>query len=375
MFSFRRMFAVARKETVELFRDPMRVVANFIVPVAIMFIFSSGLNLDVKHLPFVVLDFDNSTQSREYADAFINSDYYDYLGNANSSDEAEKLLKQGVAKFYIDIPADFGRKLLSGKGSQIGIFIDGTLPFRAESIKGYVTGTNAIYLRNKLMENYGITSDITNYKIKSRYWYNQTVESKFSFVPGVLVIILMSIPAIMMTLSIVGEKERGTITNFYATPLTKLEFLFGKQMIYILIFFIVYLMLVGVAVFFYQVPMKGNFLLLTLMAILYIFSTTAIGLLVSSFVQTQIAGLLIAMIMTMIPAFTYSGLLIPISSLDKAGQFMSLLYPVSYFMNTTVGIFTKDLPISSILPNFFWIGLFYVAVMGCCVMLLKKQEK
>ncbi|HSQ98047.1 MAG TPA: ABC transporter permease [Rickettsiales bacterium] len=375
MFSFKRMFAVAKKETVELFRDPMRVTANFIVPIVIMFIFSSGMNLDIEHLPFVVLDFDNSTQSRQYVDSYINSDYYDYLGNVNSSDEAEKLLKQGKAKFYIDIPADFGRKLLSGKGSQIGVFIDGTLPFRAESVKGYIAGTNAVYLYSKLMENYGITSDITEYRIKSRYWYNQASESKFSFVPGVLVIILMSIPAIMMTLSIVGEKEVGTITNFYATPLTKLEFLLGKQIIYVLIFFIIYLILIGIAVFFYQVPIKGNFLLLTLMAILYIFSTTAIGLLVSSFVKTQIAGLLIAAIMTMIPAFTYSGLLVPISSLDKAGQFMSLLYPVSYFMHTTIGIFTKDLPVSSILPNFIWIGLFYAVVMGGCVMLLKKQEK
>jgi len=369
------MFAVTRKETVEMFRDPMRMVANFVVPIIVMFIFSSGISLDIKNLPFVALDFDNSKESREYINAYANSEYYDYLGRVNSENEAEKLLKEGKAKFYIDIPADFGRKLLSGKGAQIGVFIDGTLPFRAESARGYIAGTNAIFLNNKLTEEYGNTTDITNYKIKSRYWYNQAAESKFSFVPGVLVIILISIPAVMVTLSIAREKEMGTITNFYATPLTKLEFLFGKQIIYVLIFFIIYLILVGITVFFYEVPIKGSFLMLTASAILYIFSTTAIGLLVSSFVKSQIAGLLITLIMTMIPAFTYSGLLVPISSLNKEGQFMSMLYPVSHFMNTIIGVFTKDLPMHSMLPNFVWIGLFYVVVMSGCVVLLKKQEK
>ena len=230
-------------------------------------------------------------------------------------------------------------------------------------------------MHNRQTEEYGSTSDITNYKIKSRYWYNQAVESKFSFVPGVIVIILIAIPAIMVTLSIVREKEMGTITNFYATPLTKLEFLLGKQIIYVLIFFVIYLILVGITIFFYKVPIKGSFLMLTASAILYIFSTTAIGLLVSSFVKTQIAGLLITLIMTMIPAFTYSGMLVPISSLNKAGQFMSGLYPVSHFMDTAVGIFTKDLPMHSMLTNFIWIGLFYVVVMSGCVVLLKKKEK
>ncbi len=375
MFSFKRMFAVARKETIEMFRDPVRVVANFVVPILIMFIFSSGFNLDIKKIPFVVLDFDNSAESRRYSDAYINSEYYDYVGNVNSEAEAERLLKQGKAKFYIDIPANFARQLLSEKGTQIGVFIDGTLPFRAESIKGYVAGTNAVYLNNRLTEDYGKTDDITEYKIKSRYWYNQASESKYTFVPGVLCVVLMSIPAIMITLSIVREKEMGTITNFYATPLTKLEFLLGKQVIYVLIFFIIYLILVGIIVFFYEVHLKGSFLILTGTAILYILATTAIGLFVSSFVKSQIAGLLIAAIMTMIPAFTYSGLLIPISSLNKSGQFMSMLYPVSYFMDTTIGVFTKDVPINSLLPNFLWIALFYVAVMMCCILFLKKQEK
>jgi len=371
--NFKRILAVAQKETIEIIRDPMRVVANFAVPVFVMFIFSSGLTLDIKNIPFVSLDYDNSTESRQYIDSYINSDYYRYLGNVYSSQKAESMLKSNKARFYIEIPSNFSRNLLSGNGSQVAIFIDGTQPFMAENINGYVQGTHMVYLKNKAIENYGI--DISgNYEIKSRYWYNQAFESKFSFVPGIIVIILMVIPAIMTALSIAKEKETGTISNFYATPLTKLEFLIGKQLIYIIIFIITYFILLLIAVSFYNVPIKGNLLLLTLCAIVYIFSTTAIGLLVSSFVKTQISGLLITLIMTMIPAFTYSGLLSPVSSLPENGRLMARLYPTLYFMNVSVGSFTKNLPTISILPNLAILILFYIIIISASTLLLKKQE-
>ena len=334
MISFKRIIAVAKKETIELFRDPARVVGNIIVPIVLMFLFSSGINIDVKNIPFMVLDYDNTPSSRSYADAYINSQYYAYEGNAYSQQEAELALKQNDIKFYIEIPSGFGRNLMSGKGTQVGSF-----------------------------------------KIKSRYWYNQAAESKFSFVPGAIAMILIVIPSIMMTLSIVKEKEQGTITNFYATPLTKLEFLIGKQVIYIAIFFIIYLILIGIAVFIYQVPIKGSFLLLSIITLIYIFTTTAMGLFVSSFAKSQIAGLMIALIATMIPSFTYSGLLIPISSLDASGQLMSKIYPVIYYMRTIMGIFAKDLPLQTILPNAFFLILFYIIIMSLSTILLKKQEK
>jgi len=375
MFSFKRMMTVAKKETIEMFRDPIRVIANFAVPVVLMFLFSSGLNMDIKNIPFVVLDFDNTSASREYADSYINSDYFLYRGHVYSNREAEVALQKNFARFYLDIPAGFGRNLSAGKGAQVGTFIDGTQPFRAESIKGYASGTNTTYLMNKTKEDLGLTEDITGFSIKSRYWYNQASESKYTFVPGAIAIILIAIPAIMMTLSIVKEKEIGTITNFYATPLTKLEFLIGKQLIYIVIFFIIYFILIGIAVFFYRVPLKGSLLLLSGMSLAYIFCTTAIGLLVSSFVKSQIAGLLIALITTMIPSFTYSGLLTPISSLDRGGQITARFYPVIYYMRTIMGTFTKDLPVKTMLPNFLYLAIFYIFVMILCNILLKKQEK
>ena len=375
MFSFKRMMTIAKKETIELFRDPARVIGNIVVPIVLMFLFSSGINMDVKNIPFMVLDFDNTPLSRSYADAYINSEYYLYKGNAISERQAELALKQSDIKFYLDIPAGFARNLMSGKGTQVGTFIDGTLPFRSETIKGYTSGTNMTYLSNMLKEKFGQKDDITQFKIKSRYWYNQASESKFSFVPGAIGIILIAIPSIMMTLSILKEKEQGTITNFYATPLTKLEFLIGKQILYIGIFFIIYLILIAIAVFFYDVPIKGSFLVLSLITILYIISTTAIGLFVSSFAKSQIAGLMISLIVTMIPSFTYSGLLTPISSLDTSGQITARLYPVIYYMRTIMGTFVKDLPLITIIPNAFFILLFGIIIMFLCNILLKKQEK
>ena len=356
--------------------DPIRMMASFAVPIVLMFLFSSGLDLDVKNLPFVVLDFDNTKASREYTDAFINSKYYEYRGHVYSDEEAELMLQQNNARFYIDIPAGFGRDLSSGKGTQVALFIDGTQPFRAESIKGYTAGTNATYFSNISNEIKGIKKyKPTDFTIKSRYWYNQASESKYTFVPGAMAMILIAIPAIMMTLSIVKEKEAGTITNFYATPLTKMEFLIGKQLIYIVIFMIIYFILLSIAVFFYKVPLKGSFLFLTFTTLIYLFCTTSLGLLVSSFVKTQISGLLITLITTMIPSFTYSGLLKPVSSLDKSAQISARFYPIFYYVRVITGSFTKNIQINRLLPSIFYLTIFYLVIMTLCVILLKKQEK
>lgn len=369
------MSAVALKETIEMFRDPMRVVGSFIVPLVLMFLLSSGINMDIKNIPFVVLDFDNTPISREYTDAFTNSDYYLYRSHVYSDTEAENVLLKNKARFYLEIPAGFGRDLLSGKNPQIGTFIDGTQPFRSESIKGFVYGTSMIFLKNKMTEEIGVTNkEGNNFNIKSRYWYNQASESKYTFVPGAIAIILIVMPAVMTTLSIVREKEAGTITNFYATPLTKLEFLLGKQLVYIFIFFIIYLILICIATMLYDIPIKGSFLLLTIISFVYILCTTAIGLFVSSFVKSQIVGLLISAISTMIPSFIYSGLLTPISSLDASGQFTARLYPIIYYMRTILGILTKDLPIMTILPNLFYLLIFYAILMFSCNKLLAKQD-
>lgn len=375
MFSIKRMLTVAKKETIEMFRDPIRVCANFAVPIVLMFLFSSGMNMDIRNIPFVILDLDNTKLSREYADAYINSYYFLYKGNVFSEDEAELRLQQGKANFYLEIPSGFGRSVNAGKSAQVATFIDGTMPTRANNVRGYVSGVNAKYLANKAVEELGQVNIRPTYEIKSRYWYNQASASKYTFVPGAIVIILISVPAVMMTLSIVKEKENGTITNFYATPLTKLEFLVGKQLIYLLIFMISYFILVGIATFIYGVPIKGSFILMTGMAFMYILCTTSLGLLISSFVKSQIAGLLIALITTMMPAFNYSGLLTPISSLEPSAQFTARLYPVLFFMRTVLGTFTKDTPIKTLLPNFLYLAIFYLIITIACTVLLKKQEK
>ncbi len=375
MINIKRIFVVTKREAAELFRDPGKVVGNFIVPLVLMFLFSSGINVDVKNIPFVILDHDNTRLSRSFANSYINSEYYDFKGYVATSDDAEKYLKQDIARFYLDIPAGFGMDLASGKGANIATFVDGTQPFRAETIKGYVMGTDSSFLYNTIREETGSKGSGANFDVLSRFWYNQASESKYSFVPGVIAVILLAVPSIMMTLSIPKEKEQGTITNFYATPLSKFEFLIGKQLLYIGIFFLVYLGLVSIAVFCYRVPIKGSFLILSALTIIYIFCSTSIGLLVSVFTKTQIAGLMISLIATMVPSFTFSGLLTPISSLDTGGQITARIYPIIYYMRSILGIFTKDLSLKLILPNFLYLIIFYVIVMSLCNILLKKQEK
>ena len=375
MFEFKRMLAVAKKEWTELIRDKFRVISNVLIPIFIMFLFASGMSMDLKNMPFVILDQDDTKLSREYSNSYINSPYFLYKGNVYSTEEAERIMKQGKIKFYIEIPSGFAKNVNANKNAQIATFVDGTMPIIANNIKGYVTATNAKFVSNQLIEKQGnVKTDYSSYQIINRYTYNQGSRSKYVFVPGTIAIILISMPAIMMTLSIVKEKESGSITNFYISPLSKLEYLIGKQLIYVFVYFFDFFILVGVAIFLYRVPMKGSLLMLSLLAFVYIFCTTALGLLISSFAKTQVSAVLIALITTMTPAFTFSGLIHPISSLDKGAQFMSRLYPILFFMRSIIGIFTKDLPISMLFFNLVCLIIFYALVISISLLLLKKQE-
>lgn len=375
MLNLKRLLTITRKEASEIYRDKIRFWSNFIIPIFLLILFGAGMTLDIDNIPFATLDFDNTQESRKYLDAFINSNVYDYVGKVYSDKQANEIIDKGKARFVIEIKNGYGRDLQSKKQTQIGFFIDGTMPFRAETIRGYALGTHYQFMSNYSKE---LTGDEINFdliNLKSRFWYNQAVESKYTFVPALIGVVLMAMSAIMMALSVVREKESGTITNFYSTPLSKLEFLLGKQFIYVIISFINYFLLMGVALFFFRVPIKGSFLLLTTFTFLFSWASTGIGLLVSTFVKTQVSAVLITMILTMVPSFMYAGLLTPISSLGTGAQITARLYPIMYFTKVSVGTFTKNLPMHNIINNFFAVFIITSVLITVSVLLLKKQAK
>lgn len=373
-FSPMRMFSYARREAMELRRDPIRLTLALIGTAFLMFIIGYGINMDVEDLSYAVLDRDQTTTSAEYALNIAGSRYFIERSPITDYGDLEQRMRNGELSLVIEIPPGFGRDLKRGDNPQIAAWIDGAMPMRANTVQGYVQGIHLDYL-NELARRSPQTTALATLNIELRYRYNPDVESLKAMVPAVIPLLLMMIPAMLTALGVVREKELGSITNFYVTPVTRLEFLLGKQLPYVVMGLINFLLMVMMAVFLFQVPIKGSVLTLLVGAILYIVTSTGIGLLMSTFMRSQIAAIFGVAIVTMIPAIQFSGLIHPVSSLEGGAAFFGQIFPTSHFLIISRGVFSKALGIADLW--FYFIPLLIAAIVmtGLSVACLKKQEK
>lgn len=249
------------------------------------------------------------------------------------------------------------------------------MPFRGETITGYIQGLHYAYLEDLMQRSYGSQISLAPFGIEDRYRYNQDFRSLDAMVPAVIPMLLIFIPAILMALGIVREKELGSITNLYVTPVTRLEFLIGKQLPYIGFSMISYFSLVGLALLVFRVPMAGSLLWLTIAALLYVTATTAIGQVMSSFSSTQIAALAGTAVLTMLPTTQFSGLTEPVTSLDGASAVIGHFWPATWFLLISRGIFTKGLTPEDMRSAYIFLAAFIPVLTAMAAMLLKKQGR
>ncbi len=372
-FSPSRLWAYARREAMEIRRDPVRLAFALLGPVILMITFGYGISFDVENLSYAVLDRDRSPQSRAYLENFAGSRYFSERSPLSDHAELEQRLRSGELKLAIEIPPRFGRDLKRGRQTEVGVWIDGASPFRADTSRGYIEGVHQQYLdKLRRLDPRGQSPPIAD--IEVRYRYNQAFKSVYAIVPGVTMLLLIFIPAMMTAVGVAREKEMGSITNLYATPVTGTEFLLGKQLPYAAIAFLNFISLVLLAMFMFQVPVKGSLAALSIGAALYVFASTGFGLLVSSFVKTQVAGIFAAGILTMLPVVQFSGFLNPVSSLSGGARVMGYLFPSTYFQQVSLGAFTKALGIHDLMHNFLALAMFVVIYLLLGRMLLRTQE-
>ncbi len=374
-FSGRRLLAYSRRETVELRRGPIRLSFALLGTAILMLVFGYGITFDVEGLTYAALDRDQTPQSRTYLEGLAGSRYF--LEQAPIADYAEmdRRLVANDITLAIEIPPGFGKALLQGREPEIGARIDGAMPFRAETIRSYVEGIHQHYLVELWRRDIGGEPGGALADIVPRYLYNQDFRSIFSMVPTTIALLLIFIPSILMALGVVREKELGSITNLYVTPVTRLEFLLGKQLPYVGVGMVNFLMLVAIAVLVFGVPIKGSFLALTIGALLYIIATTGLGLLVSAFTRTQIAALFGTAIATMLPATQFSGMMQPVATLEGGAAIVGEFFPTTYFMIISLGTFTKALGFEELAPDFVALALFFPALTLLSMLLLRKQER
>ena len=370
-----RLLAYTNNETMQILRDPVRLAFAFIGSALLMLVFGFGITTDVEHIRYASLDLDQSPESRAYLEQFAGTQrYFTPTSPLRSADEALQKLQSDDISLVLEIQPNFGRDFRRGSGPEVLAQVDGAMTFRGETVAQYVQGVHNTMLQDPAN---GLQTGPKKYtaNIQERYMYNPTFESIYSMVPSIPALLLVLIPAILMTVSIVREKELGSIINFYVTPTGRLEYLLGKQLPYIAIGMLNFFILVAMALVVFGVPIKGSFLMLTLCTLLYVTSTTGIGMVTSTFTSSQVAAVFVTAILTIVPTVQFSGLLQPVSTLEGNARFIGLIWPTAYYMHSSVGAYTKGIG-----PDLMMQDIIFLA---CCIPILwavswvglRKQEK
>ena len=355
-------------------RDPVRLGFSLLGTALLLLVFGFGVSTDVNNLSFAVLDHDRSPESRAYLEELRGSTYFVEKTPLANYDDIEKRLQSGDIKAAIEIPPGFGRDIKRGRPAWVGAWVDGAMPFRAATIRGYLQGMHQLYLSDPAVKT-TVPAPPSPADIEVRFKYNQDFDSIYAMVPSTMSLLLALFPAILMALAIVREKELGSITNLYVTPVSRIEFLLGKQLPYVAVAMGNFALMFLMALFIFQVPLKGSFPTLLLGALIYVTATTGYGMLISAFARTQIAALFGTAILTVVPATQFSGMMTPVSSLAGGAQLIGRGFPMTYFVPISVGTFTKGLGFSDLSPDLFALVVFVPIFTLLSVVLLRKQER
>ncbi|TWT81346.1 Inner membrane transport permease YbhS [Planctomycetes bacterium CA13] len=362
-----RVAATASKEWREIVRDRLFLALTFLVPTSLMLVVGYGLSLDVEDIPLAIVDRDGTNLSREYAHRFIDSRYFDFKGYALDRHALPLLLADNKVRAAIIIPENFQKELMAGRPIVVQTLIDGTLPSRAQTTKGYVLAMNTAFTSEMLAmfisKKRGIplgqaARSLRPVKFEARYLYNQSMRSDWALAPRLIMVILMMTPPFYTALGIVREKERGSIYNIYSSTVSRFEFLVGKLIPYVGISSANAVILWLIATQLFGAPFKGSLLFFIPATLLYIICTTGLGLVVSVMVRTQVAAMVVTFIVTVIPSMLYSGVIVPISSLSETAQVTAHALPAMYYTNIIVGAFMKGVGLRELWPDVLVLAIY-----------------
>ncbi len=373
-FDLARLWAYARRETLELLRDPIRLAFAVLGPIILMAAFGYGISFDVENLQTAAFDQDDTPESRQLLDGFSGSRYFSMQPPAQSVADVEQRLRSGNTQIVVEVPPGFGRDLLSQKQPEVVALVDGAMTFRGETAKNYVGGVVRQEGQSLIAKRTANPNSWTDDDIELRFRYNQAFLSVNAMVPSVFMLLLCLIPAIMSAIAVVREKETGSIANFRSTPITRFEFLFGKQLPYIAISMFSFFCLLFMAIFIFGVPLKGPFPTLLLATIVYVIATTGFGQLISSFTRTQVAAVFATAILSIVPAINFSGMLAPVSSLSGGARIIGLSFPSAWYQPVTVGVFAKALGMADLWRDIVAITIIALAFLLLSLAFLRKQE-
>lgn len=382
--NLRRIAAVAGKEWKETVRNRLFLLTAFLLPPLWMVVFGYGLVLDVEHIPFAVLDRDRSSLSRDYVYRFIESRYFDYRGSVHDEREIDRMLGETAIRLAIVIPERFEERLSAGRTVTVQTLLDGTFPFHADTTKHYVMALNRAFSRELLTDFLARTRGVTSAEarrlvepvtLETRYLYNEEVLSIWSMAPALIMFTLMVASPLLTALGVVREKETGSIYNVYSSTASKAELLAGTLAPYFIISAIDVAVLWAIAVWLFGVPFKGSATLFVAASLLFVLCGTGIGLVISLLVRTQMAALIITIVMAMVPTILFSGLLVPVSSLGPGARLQAHAFPAMYYTDVARASFLKGLDLGAMWTDMLALVGFAVVLWLVAYGLFTKRPK
>ncbi|WP_321809696.1 ribosome-associated ATPase/putative transporter RbbA [Burkholderia sp. BCC1985] len=373
-FSPARAGSYLWREVLELRRDPLRATLALFGSLVLMCVISIGISLDVDNLTFAVLDRDQSILSQDYAQNLAGSRYFVPRAPLADDRDIERRMRNGQLSLALEIPPGFARDVARGRRVEIGAWVDGAMPMRAETIRGYVAGMHENWLRDQAKRRLGV-SLAPAVDIAIRYRYNPDVKSLPAMIPAIMPMLLLMLPAMLTALAVVRERELGSIVNLYVTPVTRAEFLLGKQAPYVMLAMLNFLLMVVLADLVFGVRIKGSFATLAAAVLIFNVVATGIGLFASTFTRSQIAAIFMTIVGTLIPVVQFSGLLTPLSSLEGSGKWVGTVYPATYMLAISRGVYNKALGLADLSSQFWPMLAAAPVILVMTGVLLRKQER
>jgi ABC-2 type transport system permease protein len=369
-FSRHRLWAMSRKEWLHVRRDTRSMAMAFAVPAAMVLLFGYVITFDVRDLRMAVFDQAHTAQSRELVDAFRSSGYFRVTHQLDDDAGISTLLTRGAVRLVLVIPPDFSRHLAAAEPAPVQALVDGGDANTASIAINYAQAIVTSYSARAVLKGQPLPVPI---QVASRVWYNEDLRSSSMIVPGLMATIMMILSALLTSLTIAREWERGTMEQLAATPVHRLEVILGKLLPYLGIGFIDIAIVAVVGGIVFAVPFRGSPVFLMVMAMLFLIGAQGLGLFISASTKSQFLATQLAMITTFLPATLLSGLMFDLSSMPKVLQVISLVVPARYFITATRGIFLKGVGLDVLWGQALGMIVFAVAGLGLAVHAFKKE--
>jgi ABC-2 type transport system permease protein len=368
--SLSRLMAVARKETIQLRRDPRSLLMAFFLPALLLVLFGYAITWDVEDIQTGVLDQDGSARSRELLDSFWSSGYFTPIARLERPADVDRLIDQGQVLIAIVIPPDFARDLDAGRPARLQVLVDGSDANTATIALGYARALVASYSSRILFQGRRFQAPLES---RTRIWYNEELVSRNMIVPGLVATIMMIIAAMLTSLTIAREWERGTMEQLAATPVRRSEVVLGKLLPYVAIGVVDIFLVSVIGVLLFGVPFRGSAALLIPLSLAFVVGSLSLGMFISAVAKNQLLATQMALLTTFLPAFLLSGFMYAIDVMPRALQLITYLVPARYFLVVTRGIFLKGVGVSVLHVEGLLMIAFAVIGLGAAIAAFRKE--